>query len=65
MIIECVDNNGIKYKNISPYKTFEYEGSIYIKLSSMEAIKIGGAPEPFFDNVIVKPCIIEKISISK
>lgn len=65
MIIECVNNNGIKYQNIPTYGTFEYENSVYIKLSSNEAIKIGGAPEPFFDDVMVKPCVIEKNSISK
>lgn len=65
MIIECVNNNGIKYKNIPLYGTFEYEDSVYIKLSKVEAIKIGGKAEPFFDDVMVKPCVIEKISISK
>lgn len=65
MIIECVNNNGIKYQNIMPYETFEYENSVYIKLSSKEAIKIGGMVEPFFNDVMVKPCVIEKISISK
>lgn len=66
MKLNYIEPSPVKFDEVPRYRTFIFDGKVYIRFSDNSAVYIGGGWVNTFNmEELVYPCIVEEVSVKK